>query len=303
MDNYTLGKGDAEVVLKNCHLCDLVWFEGDAKGDVELILSNADSPDEVPPPPKTGAPMGKIFSTAPLTSTGWKLLPALFGLPIECSSGHLKKPPYVTLSITVMLAALLGLILGGSDIESLKSAVQGWGLIPQHAMRNAGLTFITSFFLHGGWGHLLGNAYFLLVFGSSIEENLKWYGLIGLLAAGHLGGMFLEILVTSMWDIPIVGASAGISGILGCYAIVYAKSHLGWAIWMPFSWRMRILRVPALAVLAGYAALQALYAIQAAETPSAGVAYTAHLGGLAVGALWGLAIISRIDAKAQTQSS
>jgi membrane associated rhomboid family serine protease len=100
---------------------------------------------------------------------------------------------------------------------------------------------------------------------------------------------------------PIVGASAGISGILGCYAIVHAKSHLGWAVWVPFSWRMRILRVPALVVLVAYAALQALQAIQAAENSGAGIAYAAHLGGLAVGALWGLAIINRINARAQAQ--
>ncbi|MDP6046967.1 MAG: rhomboid family intramembrane serine protease [Phycisphaerae bacterium] len=298
MDNYAFDRKNANIVLKTCQLCDLVWFEGDRRNDVDSLLNDSQSEAQLPPPPKSHAPMGKIFSTAPVTSTGWKLLPALLGLPIECSTGRLSKPPIVTLSITVMIAALLGLIMGGSDIESLKTAVNNWGLIPAQAMRNMGLTFVSSFFLHGGWGHLLGNAYFLLVFGASIEDSLRWYGLVGLLTAGHMGGLLLEILVTSAWDIPIVGASAGISAILGCYAIVYARSKLGWVVWIPFTWRLIILRVPALVVLTGYAALQAISAIQASEAPGPGVAYAAHLGGLAVGALWGLAVMNKINAKA-----
>ena len=283
MDNYSFSNDDDDrsVVLRICKSCDLVWFDGGARQELDSILNDKQPQAPSPPKPQAEASIDRVFSTAPVTTTGWKLLPALFGLPIECSTGQLSRKPIATWAAAGLLATVLMVIMGFTDWDSLARAIWGWGLIPRQAMRHGGLTFVTSFFLHAGWGHLIGNVYFLLVFGDNVEDNLGWLGFIGVTAAGHLGGMLLYMLVTSSWDIPCVGASAGISGVLGCYAIILARTRLGWLVVVPFKWTLTILRVPALAVLAGYAALQAIYAIQAADGFGAGVAYAAHLGGLA----------------------
>jgi len=301
MDNYSFSNNDDDddrsVVLSMCRSCDLVWFEGGARQELDSILNDKQPQAESPPKPQTEASIDRVFSTAPVTTTGWKLLPALFGLPIECSAGKLQRKPIATWATAFLLAAVLMVIMGFTDWESLAKAIWGWGLIPARAMRHGGLTFVTSFFLHAGWGHLIGNVYFLLVFGDNVEDNLGWLGFIGVTTAGHLGGMLLYMLVTSSWDIPCVGASAGISGILGCYAIILARTRLGWLVIVPFKWTLTILRIPALAVLGGYAALQAIHAMQAADRFGGGTAYAAHLGGLAVGALWGLAVVNRRNAR------
>jgi membrane associated rhomboid family serine protease len=187
-----------------------------------------------------------------------------------------------------MLTIVLTVTLGFSDWKSLADVVLNWALIPGEMMRHGGLTFVTSFFLHIGWMHLLGNIYFLMVFGDSLEDDIGWLGFIGVMAAGHLGGMLLQILVASSMDILIVGASAGIAGVLGCYAVLQARTRLGWLVVVPVKWTPVILRIPALAALAAYAVQQSSYAMQ---SPEAGVAFAAHLGGLATGALWGLAVI------------
>jgi len=228
---------------------------------------------------------------------GWKMLPALLLLPVECPTRQLRKKPIATWATVSLLVIVLTMIMGLSDWESLEKAVKGWGMIPRQAMRHGGLTFVTSFFLHGGWGHLIGNVYFLMLFGHGLENDLGWRGFICVLAAGHLGGMLLYMLVTSSWDIPCVGASAGISGIQGCYAILLARTQMGWLVVVPVKWTLTILRIPALAYLLGYAVFQAIYAMQAADRLGGGVAYTAHLGGLAAGALWGLAVVNRRNAR------
>ena len=301
MSNYELRQNELNVPLKTCDQCDLVWVEGTDAPTLDSIITGDNSHAPPPAPTRHESPLGKLFTTEPLTETGWKLIPALIGLPIECGTSKLKNHPIATWITTALLVAVLIMIMGKSDLEALKKVVNHWALLPGQPFRNGGLTIITSFFLHAGWAHLLGNIYFLLVFGDDMEDSLGWIGFIALLTAGHIGGMMLQLLVTSHWDIPILGASAGISAVLGCYAIIHAKKRLGWFVMVPFTWRCMILRVPALAVLAAYAGLQAFHAIQAAGQEGGGVAYSAHLGGLAVGALWGMAVMHRKNAPEQTK--
>lgn len=286
MDNFNFGSDDDDRsgILRVCPSCQMVWLDGDARHKLDSMPEDKQEPTE----PQSEASIDRLFSTAPVTEVGWKLLPALLLLPIECSTGKRRRKPVTTWATTAMLTIVLTVTLGFSDWKSLADVVLNWALIPGEMMRHGGLTFVTSFFLHIGWMHLLGNIYFLMVFGDSLEDDIGWLGFIGVMAAGHLGGMLLQILVASSMDILIVGASAGIAGVLGCYAVLQARTRLGWLVVVPVKWTPVILRIPALAALAAYAVQQSSYAMQ---SPEAGVAFAAHLGGLATGALWGLAVI------------
>jgi membrane associated rhomboid family serine protease len=96
----------------------------------------------------------------------------------------------------------------------LQEAVQLFGLIPAQAFRLHGLTFITSFFLHAGIIHLVGNMYFLLVFGDDAENFLGPLRYIALIALAAFVGDLLHIASAPASTIPCIGASGGIAGLI-----------------------------------------------------------------------------------------
>jgi len=292
MDNFTYENDDEtdqrNAIVRICPSCRMVWLDGEDRRQFDSMLDDERLQDKKPRQPQTEASVDRLFSTESPSAIGWKLIPALMLLPVECGTGTERKKPIGTWITAGLLAIVLAWTFGFSDWKSLIAAVRGWGLIPSEMMRQGGLTLITSFFLHAGCGHLLGNLYFLMVFGEGLEDDLGWLGFICVMLAGHLGGMLLQILVSTHMHIPIVGASAGVSGVLGCYAVLLARTRLGWLIVIPVKWTPVILKVPALAALAAYAVQQSAYAM---SSPDASIAFAAHLGGLTVGALWGLAVV------------
>jgi membrane associated rhomboid family serine protease len=111
---------------------------------------------------------------------------------------------------------LAGLIVTASvhAFFHLQEAVQLFGLIPAQAFRLHGLTFITSFFLHAGIIHLVGNMYFLLVFGDDVENFLGPLRYIALIALAAFVGDLLHIASAPASTIPCIGASGGIAGLI-----------------------------------------------------------------------------------------
>src|SRR5207249_4486791 len=85
----------------------------------------------------------------------------------------------------------------------------------------------TSFFLHGGWVHLLGNLYFLLIFGDNVEDYLgRWRYLLLILLAMIVGDA-LHVLMDPRSAVPVIGASGGIAGIITFYALKFPRVRLG----------------------------------------------------------------------------
>jgi membrane associated rhomboid family serine protease len=157
-----------------------------------------------------------------------------------------------------------------------------WGLVPAEFGRHFGLTLITSFFLHGGYFHLFGNLYFLLVFGDNSEDVLGKARYLLLIALATVAGDFAHILSDLGSTAPCIGASGGISGILAYYCLRFPRARVG----MILFW-VRWIRIPVGAMFAVWILLQIIMLIQ----QSAGfgrVAVFAHLGGAAVGVLFWL---------------
>jgi membrane associated rhomboid family serine protease len=149
------------------------------------------------------------------------------------------------------------------------------------------LTPLTSMFLHGGWGHLLGNMLFLWVFGNNIEDSmgpgrfLTFYLLCGLVAAAA------HILVDPGSPVPTVGASGAISGVMGAYLVLYPRVRVNMLfIFVIF---FKIISIPAWLVLIWWFFLQLVAGLPqlSAVRPdmSAGVAVWAHIGGFVAGVL------------------
>lgn len=140
-------------------------------------------------------------------------------------------------------------------------------------------TIITHQFMHGGWDHLLGNMWFLIIFGDNIEATLGkgkyliFYLLCGVIAALSHMAFNLDSVI------PTVGASGAISGVLGAYIVLYPKNKISTII--PFGF-IRIYKVDALYYLIIWFALQFIFNF---TDPYGGVAYMAHLGGFVGGAI------------------
>lgn len=147
------------------------------------------------------------------------------------------------------------------------------------------LTPFTSMFLHGGWGHLLGNLMFFWVFGNNVEDSmgrirfLLFYLICGLAAA------LAHIMVQPASPLPTVGASGAISGILGAYLVLYPRIRINMLFIFVIFWK--VIAIPAWVVLIFWFAWQVFAGLPelTAVRPdvSSGVAVWAHIGGFVAG--------------------
>ena len=149
------------------------------------------------------------------------------------------------------------------------------------------LTPLTSMFLHGSWGHLLGNGLFLWVFGNNIEDSmgpvrfLVFYIICGLAAAAA------HVLIDPASPVPTVGASGAISGVLGAYLVLYPKARVNMLFF--FLIIIRVIPLPAWVVLVWWFAIQIIQGLPQLSPlrpeVSGGVAVWAHVGGFVAGVL------------------
>jgi membrane associated rhomboid family serine protease len=207
--------------------------------------------------------------------------------------------PFVTLSL---IAANVGVWLfvqnagyGARFLESLCSygaiPAEITGAIPRGELlplgpaawcRSGGLAggaLLSSMFLHGGWMHLIGNMWFLWVFGNNIEDSMghlrfiAFYLMTGLVAAGA------HLLASWNSPVPMVGASGAISGVMGAYIVLYPHVRVHTLIFLFYF--IRIIALPAFALLGLWIGLQLLQGTLSGG--SGGVAFWAHIGGFAAG--------------------
>jgi len=209
----------------------------------------------------------------------WKWVPAFMGFPIESEVDSLRSVPWLTWSL-----ALLIVFTSVCAFFSLDAAVKTLGFIPAEAWRYGGVTSLTSFFLHGGLLHLIGNLYFLLIFGDNVEDFLGRMRYALLVLAATLGGDLLHLFADWGSTTPCIGASGGISGIIVFYALKYPHARLGFLFryYVYFRW----LQLPAWGALVLWLLLQFI-GVYTQLNGFSNVAATAHLGGAAVGfVLW-----------------
>jgi membrane associated rhomboid family serine protease len=194
----------------------------------------------------------------------------------------LPRPPIVTWALIAVNVIVFLLEIGSGD--SAKAILASFAANPAAITRDIQstgpvppeLTLLTSMFLHGGWGHLLGNMIYLWVFGDDIEEALGplrfliFYLLCGIMAA------LVFVAFNMHSNTPLIGASGAISGVLAAYLLLRPCARV-----TVFVLRI-VVRLRAYWVIGAWALLQVFLLAQRSED---GVAYLAHVGGLAAGAL------------------
>jgi membrane associated rhomboid family serine protease len=188
--------------------------------------------------------------------------------------------PYITITI-IVLNAVAWLFELSLPRELLPVFLQVYGVVPG---RFHALTLLTSMFLHGSWMHVIGNMWYLWIFGDNVEDRVGhgrfiiFYLMCGIAAA--LGQMAIDPTST----LPTIGASGAIAGVMGAYFVLYPQSRVLTLVTIIFFWE--IVELPAI-VLLGFWFLMQLFSAGAiavtASTSGGGVAFMAHVAGFITG--------------------
>lgn len=136
-------------------------------------------------------------------------------------------------------------------------------------------TLVTSIFLHGGWGHLIGNLWFLWVFGNNIEDSMGHFRFLAFYLLTGIAAAMAQVLTDPSSTLPMVGASGAISGVMGAYILLYPHARVDALVGF---W---IVPLPAWVMLGYWFILQLSGVLSPGRV--GGVAYAAHVGGFLAG--------------------
>lgn len=232
-------------------------------------------------------------------------------------------PTLLTPIITIVIIALNVLVWlyiqgGGVSEDVLASSVCAFGAIPAEITgltggyggvqlgdnlpcRFGGFTWsttITSMFLHGSWLHLIGNMWFLWLFGNNVEDSMGRLRYLAFYLIGGLAGAGAHIFANADSMIPTVGASGAISAVMGAYLVLYPRVRIH-TLFILFIF-IKIIPIPAWFVLGEYFVLQLLSGSFSGGA-SGGVAVWAHIGGFAAGAILVKLFENRVLVEARKQ--
>jgi rhomboid family protein len=187
--------------------------------------------------------------------------------------------PFITITIIAInaLAWFVELSLGPRELNQFVSV---YGVVPGNFHL---ATLVTSMFLHGSWSHVIGNMWYLWIFGDNVEDRcghgrfVVFYLLCGFAAAAGQIAMNADSLV------PTIGASGAIAGMMGAYFVLYPRSRV--LTFVPFP-LFDVIEVPATFLLGFWFLMQLFNAGAVAATAQAGgggVAFAAHVVGFVAG--------------------
>ena len=193
----------------------------------------------------------------------------------------------------VMTRILIGLNVGAFFYElslgpALRDFMMQWGLVPVRLAAGLasglGITLLTSMFLHGGWMHLIGNMWYLGIFGDNVEDRLGHFGYLAFYLVSGLVGGLLHYHFNATSEMPTVGASGAIAGVLGGYLVAFPRARV--LTLVPLFPFFQLMALPAVVVLGLWFLFQFLIGfLSLAWSAAGGIAWWGHIGGFAFGAL------------------
>ena len=212
------------------------------------------------------------------------------------------RPPYITIALIAVTVLVWLIVQGAGTDPALTRSVCELGMIPGEITgRAAGVaielrtgvacvvgsephwqTVVFTMFLHAGWFHLIGNLWFLWLFGDNVEDALGHAGFLAFYLVCGTAAALVQLAADPASPLPMVGASGAIGGVMGAYIVRYPKAPVRVLVFL-FVFLFRI-RVPAFVMLGYWFALQLLDALPQVGGATSGVALWAHVGGFATGA-------------------
>ena len=223
------------------------------------------------------------------------------------------RPAVVTIGLVATCVAVWILVQGGGSENPLAASVCNYGLIPGEltGQLRAGVSFrlterlvcltdpgpqyanvVTSMFLHGGWMHLLGNMWFLWLFGNNIEDAMSRPRFIAFYLLCGLAAALAQVFADPSSNIPMVGASGAISGVMGGYLVLFPRVRVFTMV--PLGFFITQMALPAWVMLLYWMALQFVGGLGSIGAEGGGVAFWAHIGGFVAGVVL-VKVFSRSD--------
>ena len=156
------------------------------------------------------------------------------------------------------------------------SCIVDAGREPQH--------LLTHMFLHGSWMHLIGNMWFLWIFGNNVEDSMGHLRFVVFYLVCGLAAAMLQVVVAPGSGVPMVGASGAISGVMGGYVVLYPRARV--YVLLPLGFFMTTTVMPAWTMIGWWTIIQlvsGVVSLGAQGEAGGGVAFWAHIGGLVAG--------------------
>ena len=213
-----------------------------------------------------------------------------------------QRPAIVTLAIIALCAFAWIFVQGAGAERPLAESVCNLGLIPGELTQTVppgrgfpigeGLVclidpgpqysnILTSMFLHGSWMHLIGNMWFLWLFGNNIEDSMTRPRFVVFYLLSGLAAALLQVFFEPNSNIPMVGASGAISGVMGAYLVLFPRVRVYTLVTLGFYFNT--IALPAWGMLVYWAFLQIVGGLGRVGGEGGGVAFWAHIGGFVAG--------------------
>ena len=197
--------------------------------------------------------------------------------PIGDDNSARRTVPLVTYALIVINVLIFLVELSGGD-----AFIQKWAFVPSRFLANPGgdfLTIFTSMFMHAGWVHLGGNMLYLWIFGDNVEDRFGHLKFIIFYLLCGIAAMFAQLAFSAGSNVPNLGASGAIAGVLGAYIVMFPKGKVNVLM------GRGVIPMPALVVIGLWIVLQLFSGIGSISdtAQTGGVAYMAHIGGFLAG--------------------
>ncbi|MFH1808381.1 MAG: rhomboid family intramembrane serine protease [Pseudomonadota bacterium] len=264
METFRLSSGDRALDLDVCGRCKGLWLDGGEDRHLVEIVEAWQAEQEAREQAEANAGGARTY-----------LFQLLTGLPREVYNPVRRRP-------WMLIGTLLTLVLVYVwELQAGEVGVMQLALIPERLWRGEQpWGVLTTALLHASLLHLLGNMYFLYIFGDNVEDRLGTLGFAVVFWGAVLVGSLLHAAFNASTTIPCVGASGGVAGLMAAYLVLFPRVKL----WMVFFFvRIKVRVVLYLGIWIGYQFLMA-----SAGMPQ--VAWFAHIGGFFSGGLLALAL-------------
>ena len=210
--------------------------------------------------------------------------------------------PYATYAIIALNAIVWVFIQGFGSMVPLVESICSFGLVPAQLLQSlpssaaiplggdlvcvigggsGWYTTVTSMFMHGGWMHIIGNMWFLWIFGNNVEDAMGTRRFVVFYLLCGLAAVAFQVMTNPDSTVPMVGASGAIGGVMGAYIVLFPRVHVHMLVF--FGFFVTTFAMPAVYMLGYWLLIQLLSGVLSIGGQGGGTAFWAHVGGFVAG--------------------
>src|SRR2546428_2736966 len=204
-------------------------------------------------------------------------------IPLRDDTPSSSRPVVTVLLILICIVVFLYVSYGLGSEAATERVFSTYGATPAALMAAGNLlakapTLVTSLFLHGGWLHLIGNMWFLWIFGDNVEDRMGHGGFAAFYLMAGVAASATHVLGNQTATNPLIGASGAIAGVLGACTVLFPRARI--VSLLPLGLFTRLIAIPAVLFLPLWFLMQLVSGLASLASAGAGVARGGHVGGV-----------------------